>query len=287
MLRHLTPHLSKSAEAAPVSVASFRQVQESHVFNQNRKTIKLLSHNIQVGIQSAAYRHYLTRGWQHLLPHPRRTKNLDAIAAQLARFDFVALQEADGGSRRSGYTNQVQYLACSAGFPYWYQQLNRNLGKWGQHSNGVLSKLRPQRIEDYKLPGLIPGRGAIVAHFGTADNPLVLVVLHLSLGARARQNQLSYVKEIISDFKHVIIMGDLNSGADHILNLSPLSEIKLKSATGTFNTYPSWRPTHHLDHILVSPSLNIKHAEVLPCCTSDHLPIAMEVELPLHFNAFH
>src|SRR5690625_5777175 len=34
--------------------------------------LRLLTFNMQVGIQTSAYHHYLTRSWQHLLPHPQR-----------------------------------------------------------------------------------------------------------------------------------------------------------------------------------------------------------------------
>ncbi|PYA79799.1 endonuclease, partial [Pseudomonas aeruginosa] len=37
--------------------------------------LRLLSFNIQVGISTERYRHYLTRGWQHLLPHAGRATN--------------------------------------------------------------------------------------------------------------------------------------------------------------------------------------------------------------------
>ena len=111
--------------------------------------LRLLSFNIQVGISTERYRHYLTRGWQHLLPHTGRAGNLQKIGDLLGDFDLVALQEADGGSLRSGYVNQVEYLAQLGAFPYWYQQLNRNLGRFAQHSNGVLSRLKPQLLEDH------------------------------------------------------------------------------------------------------------------------------------------
>ena len=103
--------------------------------------LRLLSFNVQVGINTQRYHHYLTRSWQHLLPHAGRANNLQRIADLLADFDLVALQEVDGGSLRSGYVNQVEYLAQQGAFPYWYQQLNRNLGRFAQHSNGVLSRL--------------------------------------------------------------------------------------------------------------------------------------------------
>ncbi|TNF17642.1 MAG: EEP domain-containing protein, partial [Pseudomonadales bacterium] len=69
--------------------------------------LRLLSFNVQVGINTQRYHHYLTRGWQHLLPHAGRAGNLQRIGDLLADFDLVALQEVDGGSLRSGYVNQV------------------------------------------------------------------------------------------------------------------------------------------------------------------------------------
>ena len=144
--------------------------------------LRLLSFNIQVGISTERYRHYLTRGWQHLLPHPGRNGNLQRIGELLADYDLVARQEVDGGSLRSGFINQVEQLALLGRFPYWYQQLNRNLGRLAQHSNGVLSRLRPNLLEDHPLPGP-PGRGAILLAFGEGADALVVVVMHLALGA--------------------------------------------------------------------------------------------------------
>ena len=136
--------------------------------------LRLLSFNIQVGISTERYRHYLTRGWQHLLPHHGRAGNLQRIGALLADYDLVALQEVDGGSLRSGYINQVERLAELGAFPYWYQQLNRDLGRLAQHSNGVLSRLRPDLVEDHPLPGP-PGRGAILVRFGEGADALAVV----------------------------------------------------------------------------------------------------------------
>jgi endonuclease/exonuclease/phosphatase family metal-dependent hydrolase len=46
------------------------------------------------------------------------------------------------------------------------------------------------------------------------------------------------------------------------------------------HTYPSWRPQRNIDHILVSPSIQVLDVEVLNYPFSDHLPIAMTVALP-------
>jgi len=249
-------------------------------FLDTSQPIRLLTFNIQVGISTSSYRHYLTRSWQHILPHKRRQENLDKIAALLCEYDVVALQEVDGGSLRSGFINQVEYLAQEGEFPYWYQQLNRNFGPVAKHSNGLLSRYRPIEVDEYSLPGLIPGRGVIVAQYGKKSDPIVLVIMHLSLSDSAQKQQLRFVREIIEDFNHVILMGDMNTHAEKLLHDSPLKGAGLVTLPGVSHTFPSWRPEKALDHILVSRSLLVRRAGVVTFPVSDHLPIALEVSLP-------
>ena len=240
--------------------------------------LRLLSFNIQVGISTARYHHYLTRSWQHLLPHTGRAGNLQRIGALLGDYDLVALQEVDGGSLRSGYVNQVQHLAELGAFPYWYQQLNRNLGRFAQHSNGVLSRLRPSHLEDHPLPGPA-GRGAVLLRFGEGDQALTVINMHLALGARVRTRQLAYVRELIQDSRHVVLMGDMNTHAVDLLENSPLRDLGLV-APQIEATFPSWRPQRCLDHILLSPSLALERVEVVSQPISDHLPVAVDIRLP-------
>lgn len=240
--------------------------------------LRLLSFNIQVGISTERYRHYLTRSWQHLLPHHGRAGNLQKIGKLLGDFDLVALQEADGGSLRSGYVNQVEHLAHLGAFPYWYQQLNRNLGRFAQHSNGVLSRLKPHLLEDHPLPGPA-GRGAILVRFGEGEDALIVVMMHLALGAKTRALQLGYIRELIDGYRHQVLMGDMNTHATDLLEHSPLRDLGLV-APQVEATFPSWRPQRCLDHILLSPSLTLERVEVLAQPISDHLPVAVEIRLP-------
>lgn len=240
--------------------------------------LRLLSFNIQVGISTERYRHYLTRSWQHLLPHNGRAGNLQKIGELLGDFDLVALQEADGGSLRSGYVNQVEHLAHLGAFPYWYQQLNRNLGRFAQHSNGVLSRLKPHLLEDHPLPGPA-GRGAILVRFGEGEDALIVVMMHLALGAKTRALQLGYIREPIGGYRHQVLMGDMNTHATDLLEHSPLRDLGL-IAPQVEATFPSWRPQRCLDHILLSPSLTLERVEVLARPISDHLPVAVEIRLP-------
>jgi len=244
---------------------------------EGERGLRFLTYNIQVGIRTSRYRHYFTKGWKHVLPHESRNHNLRRIADVVSDYDFVALQEIDAGSIRSGFINQVEYIADRAGFPYWYTQLNRDLGPFAQHGSGLLSRIAPDGMEDHRLPGAIPGRGAIVVRLPYADTSVLVVLLHLSLGARSRKLQLDYVKRLIDGESHVVVMGDMNSHLANLLFNSPLAETDLRPAESVLPTYPSWQPALALDHILVSPSLSIREYDVLDCRLSDHRPISVTV----------
>ncbi len=244
--------------------------------------LRLLSYNIQVGIDTHRYRHYLTKLWRHVLPHKQRQENLEGISCLVKNFDIVALQEVDGGSIRSNFINQVQFLGESSQFNCWSQQCNRNLGKLAQHSNGLLSRLPIHQITNHKLPGRIPGRGAIEALLGDKNSQLAIYVVHLSLGKRARSQQLDYLSEVTQNFPYKIIMGDMNTPAEEFENWATKNDLNIAGLGHSLKTYPSWQPRVHLDHILVSNNLAIQSAEALTYRISDHLPLAVTIELPLN-----
>ncbi|BAV34619.1 endonuclease [Sulfuricaulis limicola] len=250
------------------------------------RRLKLLSYNIQTGIATNGYRHYLTHSWKHVLPCPKRLDNLDRIGKLVGGFDIVGLQEVDGGSLRSGFINQTEYLAMSARFPYWYDQTNRNLGKLGQHSTGLLSRLRPAEVTEVKLPGMIPGRGALTVRFGYGADALILVIAHLALGRRARFRQLECIADVIGSYRHAIVMGDMNCGTDSREIDWLVRHTVLREPPHDLPTFPSWRPSRNLDQILVSSSLKVERIEALNCSFSDHLPIVMEIALPMELSWF-
>lgn len=245
-----------------------------------KKRLRLLSYNIQVGIAAVSIRDYITMSWKHVLPHAQIYDNLERIAQAINNFDIVALQEVDAGSLRSSFVNQIEFLARKGGFPYWYHQTNREIGILTKHSNGVLSKYQPIEVEDYKLPGPIPGRGVMVVRYGDFDNPLILMVVHLALGKRARQRQLEFIGEIVNCYEHVVVMGDMNCAPDSPEMMYLLDTTHLVGPDHALKTYPSWKPARRIDHILASPSLEVHDVHVLDHILSDHLPIAMEISLP-------
>lgn len=242
--------------------------------------LRVLSYNIQAGISCSRYRHYVTHSWKHVLPFEGRQLNLDAIARFLSDFHIVGLQEVDAGSLRSNYINQTEYLARKADFANWYAQTNRNLGHLGKHSLGLLTRMKPWKVSGHRLPGLIPGRGAMLSWYGGKDSTLVVGVLHLSLGRKARYQQIEFLAQVVDEHPYVILLGDFNCRTDSAEFKVLLRETQLHSPEQELHTYPSWLPKRGLDHILVSPNLQLQSAEVIDFKYSDHLPIAVEIRLP-------
>lgn len=244
--------------------------------------LRLITYNIQVGIASRRFHHYLTQSWKHVLPHAESLSNLERIAQVVHTYDIVALQEADAGSFRSLYINQIEFLARRGSFPFWYSQTNRNLGKLAQHSNGLLSRRKPLGVYEHKLPGFIPGRGLIEVHYGRPDRPLVLLLVHLALSKRARLRQIAYICRLVNRHDHVMVMGDFNCRAQSEEIALLLKHTNLCKPVGELPTFPSWRPHRNIDHILATSTIKINGEQVLPHTVSDHLPIAVDITLPLH-----
>lgn len=247
---------------------------------QYGQRMRLVSYNIQVGIASRRYHDYLTQSWKHFLPHAESLNNLDRIARLVNDFDVVALQEADAGSFRSLFVNQVEFLARRSGFPHWYSQTNRNLGKIARHSNGLLSRFQPSGVVEHRLPGLIPGRGLIEVHYGDSANPLVLLLVHLGLGKRSRMQQILYIARLIERYRHVVVMGDFNCHVRSEEMALLLDNAALHRPSDELHTFPSWRPNRGIDHVLVSSSIRINDVQVLQHPVSDHLPIGVDITLP-------
>lgn len=244
------------------------------------RPLRLLSFNMQVGVGTKRYREYLTRGWRHLLPSLQVQENLNRIAELVSGYDLVGLQEIDAGSRRSAYQNQIEWIAERAGFDYWYVQVNRDLGHVAQHGLGLLSRFPPFAVTEHKLPGAIPGRGALRALFGDPSDPLVVVVSHLALTQRTRHQQFAAITHLLGDCRHGIVMADTNCVARRLHADPALAAAGLKVPTEPLPTFPSWRPRRGIDHILTTPGIDVRQVRAVEAQLSDHLPLAMEVELP-------
>ncbi len=246
------------------------------------RRLRLLSCNILAGASVQRYSEYVTRSLTAVLPGRGKMDNLDRLAEVLPQFDIVGLQEADAGSLRSGFLNQTRYLAETSGMPYWSHQPNRPMARLAHSANGLISRMEPDSVLDYPLPSRIPGRGALLAQFGEGANTLAVMVAHLSLSAPARTKQLGFIAELLQDFPHAILMGDLNT-EPHSAEMHYLfSKCGLQPPAQSTPTFPSWKPRRALDHILATSAIQLDKTWTLPQAFSDHLSLAAEISLPAH-----
>ncbi len=244
------------------------------------RRLRLLSCNILAGASVHRYSEYVTRSISAVLPGRSKLDNLDRLAEVLPQFDVIGLQEADAGSLRSGFLNQTRYLAETSGMPFWSYQPNRAMARVAHTANGLISRLEPRSVLDYPLPSRIPGRGALLAQFGEGEQALAVMIAHLSLSASSRARQLGFIAELLQDFPHAVLMGDLNSEAGSKEMQQLFAKCSLQPPAQPTPTFPSWKPRRALDHILTSPAVHLEKVWALPQAFSDHLPLAAEIRLP-------
>lgn len=241
--------------------------------------LRVLSANIQAGVRTDRYRHYVTRSLSHVLPHRDKQANLRELASSLLEFDLVGLQEADAGSLRSGFSNQTEQLAEWAEFPYWSHQPNRRIGRIASSANGLLSRVAPYEVRDYALPGRLRGRGALWVRYATQRGDLLLLIAHLSLGKASRVAQLAFLAELLHDAPRAILLGDLNCPVEAPEMRLLFRNTRLTEPLERLPSYPSWQPRRAIDHVLVTEGVHVHRRWLLPSQASDHLALAADVEI--------
>ncbi len=121
----------------------------------------------------------------------------------------------------------------------------------------------------------------MIAEWPTSDGEtLALCILHLALGWRARRRQLDFLHALAARCSYFVMMGDFNCGCGSKRFQAMVKASGLRGLDCEMKTFPSWRPRHNLDHILVSPSLRILNTRVIDYALSDHLPLSATIELP-------
>lgn len=246
----------------------------------SKPPLRLLSYNIHLGSQPGQYRHYVTRAWRHVLPGPGMHATLDRMAEMMQEHDFVAVQEADAGSLRTRFVNQLEYLAKRAGFSHVGYTVTRDLRPLARHALGFLSRVEPLSTAEHALPSRIPGRRAMSVQLGPDGHGLSLLIAHLSLGRQDQDRQLEYLAGLVAPGAPTVLLGDLNSEARFLREHGALSRGGIWVPHSSPMTFPSWKPRRSFDHILTTPHVEVHRIEALPHLMSDHLPLSAEVSVP-------
>jgi len=238
--------------------------------------MNLLTWNIQAGIGTGRYRDYLLHAHRQMIHTSSKTEALRNIAAEIAPYDVVCLQEIDLGGRRAGYRSQVDAIASQSGHAHVAVQENRIIPGVSRHGNAILSRWPLAVVRDMKLPGRMAGRGCLIVDVA-GPVPLRVACLHLSLGAPDQLVQLAAVADGLREARAWVAMGDFNCGAGSapLEAFCGMSGGKLPPLSP--KTFPSWRPRRDFDHIVSSGQLLLDHYRTEAATVSDHLAVSARV----------
>jgi endonuclease/exonuclease/phosphatase family metal-dependent hydrolase len=213
----------------------------------------------------------------------RSEDHTDVIARFLRDLspDAVGLVEVDTGSYRMRRNNQSEVIARELGFTHTWR-VKYGVDAWptripvlNKQANALLTR-EPALSEKFHY--FERGQKRLVIEVELPDVRLLLV--HLALRFRTRQEQLSDLFEVVQNSdRPCIVAGDFNVFLGN-------REVRLfMGATGLQSanrqhvpTYPSWRPRLELDYVLHSPHLKVSGFSVPQVPLSDHLPIVCDFE---------
>ena len=196
--------------------------------------------------------------------------------------DVVGLIEVDSGSYRSGRTSQVERIAAELGHFHAYcskyavDSFWQRIPLYNKQGNAFLAK---DTIHGERFHYFERGMKKLVIELELETVTFFLV--HLALNYKIRQMQILHLYNMIKETNRpYIVAGDFNA-------FMVEDEIQLlMSASGLQNadkemtpTFPSRKPTRHLDFVLHSSEIKINRFEIPPVLLSDHLPLVVDFEV--------
>jgi len=208
-----------------------------------------------------------------------KKKDFDRVARVIRQAgpDFVALQELDSGTNRSGNRYVLQEVANRCGYQYCYSAAIPFDG--GSYGIGLMSREKPLRVVRVPLPGSEEKRTLLMAEF----RKLVLFVVHLSLTETDRDSAAVLINAQLKRFhKPVFLAGDFNAEpGSPAIGLLQTNGWTLLS--GESFTFPSNAPDRCIDYVFAAPGnacKTIHHQVIADTMASDHRPVLVNVTLP-------
>jgi endonuclease/exonuclease/phosphatase family metal-dependent hydrolase len=208
--------------------------------------------------------------------------------------DIIALQEVDANRLRSARIDQARFLAERLSMSHHYFAVLEDRGE--QYGLAIISRFPLRHIQSAHLTPAdsrrrCEARGALWVEIDAPAEPVQLINTHFGLTREERLRQAAglageqWLGKMANEAP-IILCGDLNAPAGSPpcrLLCERLIDVQRVAASRPRGTFPSILSVRRIDHIFVSPRLEVQ-AVVLPrtptaIMASDHLPVAVDLNV--------
>lgn len=191
--------------------------------------------------------------------------------------DFVAIQEVDSATARSGKRYVLGEIASASSMHHVFAPAIVYDG--GRYGIGLLSRKQPDNVTRLELPGREESRMLLIADF--CD--YAVACTHLSLTeADALASTDIIRREAARRYpKPMILMGDFNSHPSSAVIDSLKHDFRIVS-NPSIPTFPADSTTECLDYIMISDCVPIQiksNVVINECVASDHRPVVADIEI--------
>jgi endonuclease/exonuclease/phosphatase family metal-dependent hydrolase len=207
--------------------------------------------------------------------------DLAAIVEEVAALDpdIIALQEVDVFLPRSGYKNQVKFLAAELQMNYLFvPSLTVLLGGYG---NAILSKYPIEQSTFIPLPSLKEQRGVLKADIGLVDGKIHVYATHLGLDHDEREQQMMALTEAFAQDNYpLILLGDFNATPQDstIAQLRHVFHDPVHTDQLEVSTFKSNAMKTQIDYIFLSQGFHFIEHVNSQSATSDHNPLLYSIQ---------
>lgn len=208
----------------------------------------------------------------------------DRLGEVCASFDadVLALQEVDQGTIRGRGADLTAAVARACGMTSVFGASRRFPGGW--YGNALLVRGDIESWSVARLPR-VPrwrwwqeSRTLLLASVRVADRPLSVAVTHLAVSQEVNGLQLDRVLGLAVGRPHpLVVLGDLNRFPSTVEPAAQAAGL-VYVAHGPTSPVPGRRLV--IDHVLVSPDVNVGAAGVRSTEMSDHAALLVELEVP-------
>ncbi|NIG53512.1 endonuclease/exonuclease/phosphatase family protein [Chitinophaga sp. Cy-1792] len=199
--------------------------------------------------------------------------------------DFVALQELDSVTSRTGKVFQLKELAKLSGMPYYY--FGRSMAyDGGAYGTGILSKHPITASETLQIPvatGIEPRATSIITAQLPSKKKIVFASTHLDVedDPAYRIKEAELLHNYFKQTKYpAILAGDFNATPE-TKEITILKTLFSDVAANAGATFPSDNPDTKLDYIFLRPigqykgiSANVIDEKI----ASDHRPVSAVIK---------